>query len=778
MGTVRGSTTSYGPSSAAALNDGYAKGEPSPDPSKGPMTDTEWLQSARDAWESSRDWFDSSIRRQLEDNLRAFNSKHPSGSKYSHESYQRRSNLFRPATRTAMRKLEAAAATAFFSTSDVVACEAVNKADKEQVLAAKVKEALLKYRLNSRGSIPWFMICQGAFQQSAVEGVVISKQSWRYEEDEDGNITVDRPDISLIANENFRINPACDWSDPIGTSPYLIHLVPYHVVDVKRRVSESGSDKTGRPEWRKMSEALITTAIRHEWDSVRQAREDNRVDRYENANAIADYEIVWIHHHIMRREDGKDWVFDTLGTEHLLSDPVPLDEYYPLGFRPYVMGYSVIEAHKPYPAGPVEIGLPLQHETNETANAHLDNIKLGTNKRYFIKRGASTDIHSLMRNTPGSIVYTTNPKEDIQEITPPPLSRDMFEERNRLKAEFNEALGVYEGPQQGSARKWDDKVGVEQLLSDTASSVTELTIKTFGKTWAEPVLQQTDAFISAFEEDQRVLGLIGASFGTDALGVVKALGADTEVKVRVGFGATNPAKRIEKMTLAAQTTLALVPEAASKMDPTAIIQEVWGAAGFPDASIFFPFMGQDEDPQIVQLTQQVEELQQELETKSYEWQFKIQIAQLNNEAKVQIEQMKGVNAQQMQQGTHRFQAWLEEQKLKMFQLDWQISRAKSEIEERSMRLQREALSNSISMAERQFSFMIYQWEQEQRKEMVTRTPVLEGTSNVIDMIPQDSRGLMTALRNPPSGEPVNLPGHDKAGVLGRNDYGQVPFAGG
>ena len=73
-------------------------------------------------------------------------------------------------------------------------------------------------------------------------------------------------------------------------------------------------------------------------------------------------------------------------------------------------------------------------------NVHRDNIKLETNKRYFVRRGASTVIHNLMRNVPGSVVrnvpgsvvYTTDPENDVKEITPPPTSRNMFEARIRL----------------------------------------------------------------------------------------------------------------------------------------------------------------------------------------------------------------------------------------------------------------------------------------------------------------------------------------------------------
>jgi hypothetical protein len=91
------------------------------------------LQVARDAYKSSTTYFDGNFRKQMEDALRMFQSKHPLDSKYNSDAYKYRSKLFRPKTRSVIRKNEAAAATAYFSNIDVVNVAPANEKDPQQV---------------------------------------------------------------------------------------------------------------------------------------------------------------------------------------------------------------------------------------------------------------------------------------------------------------------------------------------------------------------------------------------------------------------------------------------------------------------------------------------------------------------------------------------------------------------------------------------------------------------------------------------------------------------
>src|SRR3990167_6126611 len=80
----------------------------------------DWLNLARASYESSSQFVESSLRNQWEKNERAFQNRHPSGSKYFSESYRSRSALFRPKTRAMIRQAEAQLAQAFFSNEDIV----------------------------------------------------------------------------------------------------------------------------------------------------------------------------------------------------------------------------------------------------------------------------------------------------------------------------------------------------------------------------------------------------------------------------------------------------------------------------------------------------------------------------------------------------------------------------------------------------------------------------------------------------------------------------------
>ena len=64
----------------------------------------DFLALSRDAFTSSTTFFDASIRAAVEAALRQFQGVHPQGSKYYTDVYRARSRLFRPKTRTSVRK--------------------------------------------------------------------------------------------------------------------------------------------------------------------------------------------------------------------------------------------------------------------------------------------------------------------------------------------------------------------------------------------------------------------------------------------------------------------------------------------------------------------------------------------------------------------------------------------------------------------------------------------------------------------------------------------------
>jgi len=107
----------------------------------------DWLSIARNAYTSSTTYLDSSLRAQWERNERAWQSQHPSGSKYHSDAYKSRSKLFRPKTRASARQAEAAVASSFFGNEDVVSVEPIDDENPTDQAAAALNKELLQYRL-------------------------------------------------------------------------------------------------------------------------------------------------------------------------------------------------------------------------------------------------------------------------------------------------------------------------------------------------------------------------------------------------------------------------------------------------------------------------------------------------------------------------------------------------------------------------------------------------------------------------------------------------------
>jgi hypothetical protein len=141
--------------------------------------DTDWLAIAKEAFQTSTDYLDANYRAQWEKNLANFANTHPPGSKYHTDAYKLRSRLFRPKTRSAAIKAEAAFAEAMFSTAEVLNVDPVDQGDAQDDAMAEVWQAVLNWRIKK--DIPWYLTAIGAFQESRNYGIVISRQYWEYE---------------------------------------------------------------------------------------------------------------------------------------------------------------------------------------------------------------------------------------------------------------------------------------------------------------------------------------------------------------------------------------------------------------------------------------------------------------------------------------------------------------------------------------------------------------------------------------------------------------------
>lgn len=624
--------------------------------------DDSWLIKARDAFEQSTDWFDASIRANVEKSMAHFNNKHAPGSKYHSESYKYRAKGFRPKTRASIRRNEAAAATAFFSTADVVSITAENAEDAAQTVSAAVLTELLNYRLDD--SVPWFLTLVGAYQDALNVGVAISHQYWDFEEEvkqfpvmdemgagiigQDGEMQMqdarrilsDKPVIDVIAIENFRISPASDWRDPIGSTPYLVEMIPMFIGDVEAKM------KSG--EWIEHEESAIQQATSEQYDSIQAARDGKkRTDGRDVSHATSDFNTVWVHRNIIR-DDGEDVIFYTLGTHLLLSEPVLLREQYKHlrhGERPYVMGYCMIEAHKSYPSGLNELTSSLQEEANDINNQRRDNVSLILNKRYFARRTANVDYKSLTRNVPGSVTLVDDINGDIRWDSPGEVTGSSYQEQDRINMDYDELAGAFSPGSIASNRQLGETVGGMNMLQGDANVLTEYQLRVFAETWAEPVLKQMVRMEQAYETDEIVLAIAGQraqtlqKFGVSEISDAMLHGM-VNVRVNVGFGATNPQQRIERLAKGLQAVGSFAPQIMQGLDGEQVVGEVFGALGYKDGKRFFPKLGQDQDPQIAQMQQSIQQLQQQLQSKEMEIQGRIEAARVQGESRVQVEQIR------------------------------------------------------------------------------------------------------------------------------------------
>ena len=134
-----------------------------------------WVTIARNAYDSSETWLQAYQRHIWNRNLAHYRSDHAPGSPITLEGNKHRSNYFFPKSRTLVRDIQASAAAAYFSNMDVVSIEAVDQDSIMQVNAASFMKELLNYRLSN--TIPWYQTILGGVSESAVMGVVVSRQS-------------------------------------------------------------------------------------------------------------------------------------------------------------------------------------------------------------------------------------------------------------------------------------------------------------------------------------------------------------------------------------------------------------------------------------------------------------------------------------------------------------------------------------------------------------------------------------------------------------------------
>ena len=569
-----------------------------------------WKKRAKDALRFSTTYLDSNLRRQFDDSLRAFNNEHPSDSKYNTEGFRKRSNLFVPKTRAVIRKNEAAGAAAFFSNQDTVSVTALNQSIREEVVSADIMQQLLQHRLTK--TIPWFQIVQGGLQDAQTMGACVAHIYWDYStrKDAKGELTKlrDQPKVDLLALENLRIDPSCNWLDPINTSPYVIQLIPMYVGDVKERMS--GPNPKGQ-RWYYYDNTYFRPE--NPDDSTRTARMGNQQDPSQQKRSVSDYDIVWVHRHI-HRWDGTDYEFYMLESEHFLTDPEPLEKTVFHGQRPYVMGICILETHKPIPTSVPKLVKGLQDDVNELKNQRFDNVRFVLNKRWFAKRGKNVDLASLVRNTPGGITLLDDPEGDVREITWPDVTASAYQEEDRNTQSFDDLIGNFSSSSIQMARSAREPARAMTLLQAPANILTEYLLKTYAVTFVQPVLRQLVMLEQHYETEETILAIAGQKaqafqkFGIDRV-TDDMLDRELTVNINVGMGATDPVTKLQKFILAMQSFAQIAVKPPPGVNLEEVLKEICALSGYQDGQRFT--MGQN--PEMIKLQQTIQALMQKVQ---------------------------------------------------------------------------------------------------------------------------------------------------------------------
>jgi len=587
-----------------------------------------FLELAKEAYEQSTSYFESNYRKQFEDGLRMFQSRHPQDSKYLSGNYKHRSKLFRPKTRSMIRKAESSAAIAFFSSPDFVQVDPVNTTDQIQAESSQIMKGLLQERLTK--DVTWFLNVMGGLQDAMNVGLVASLQYWDYESEvveapmeaqmpdgtpvtvmgEQESVLRDEPCCELLPIENIKFSPAAKWYNVAETSPYLIIEMPMYVNDVEARM-ESG----GEYQWIQHDRETILEAKVSEENTLRGSRNDDKESAEQVTSETNNFDVVQVHLNFIR-VGNKDFCFYTLKDMHMLSNPVETKQMFKhcdqFRQRPVVIGFCVIETHKAIPQSPALLGKDLQTEANVVANTRLDNVLYVLNKRWVVKRGSQIDTEAIVRNVPGGVVMANNVDSDLREINWADVTSSAYAEQDRINVDYDELLGNFAQSSVMTNRKLNETVGGMRMMAQGANAVTEYTLRVFTETWLQPVLRQLMKMEQYYESDERILAIAGQKsqmFIRRGLPNVPPYMLEQELTltVSVGMGATDPDTRFQRFMQATGAYTQLAQNAPPDLNLSEVRKELYGLAGFKDSTRFFA----KPDPRFLQaqkLAQQAEDI--------------------------------------------------------------------------------------------------------------------------------------------------------------------------
>jgi len=663
---------------------------------------------ARVAQGQATTFMDQAVRAKWARAQRAFHNQHADGSKYLSDQWKGRSKLFRPKTRTAVRKHMAAAQKSLFGTGDIIGIEAQDQTNAQQKASAAIKKELMVYRMSRtsrRNGLRWFQVAMGARQDSLLTGVCVSKQHWRYVEEEiEGEVegideetgeplgrqvcvVEDRPEIRLYPPENAMFSPACDWLDPAQSSEYLILRNHLSITEALQMI-EASQSRGGVVRFDEMTFEDLSkytskggASPTENIDTVGpRAARNQGYDPQQNHNAAAP--MLWLHENFFRYR-GKDYVFWTIGNRAIISEPVETRVAYPqyAGDRPVVVGHGSIEAHRAYPMAPVESWQPIQQEINDQVNLRLDHEKQVVTPLAKVKRGRNVDLKAVQSRGGNNGVLLLQDLDDVDYAQIPDLPQSAYVENNYLNADFDDIAGTFNAGSVQTNRSMNETVGGMQILASDANTMGDFDLNVWVETWVEPVLWQVLKCEEYYESDATILAIAGQKAGliekygmneiTDTL-----LQQETSLTVKVGPGVTtHPQEKLQKFAGASQIfgqiAAPFIQGGANKMPSLKLAEvanEVFGAAGFPDAAERF-FNDINDEPAPPQgPPPEVQAEQAKLQLKAQEGQQKLQLDQAKTAADLQAQRERMA----MEREEHQQQMQMDREK---FQNDMQLKQA-------------------------------------------------------------------------------------------------------
>lgn len=613
---------------------------------------TDFLQLVREAEQQALLYQNQTNRRAWSQSYRAWHNEHFSGSKYLKPDWRNRSKIFIPKTRSAVRKDSAAVMASLFNNVKAINCMPGNESDPRQRASAALIEQIVNYRTDrasGRAALPWFTIANGARQDALMTGVCLSKQTWKLElrkttvaepvlgpdgqpeVDDYGQPTgrtqqkqkwipeVDRPDMDLIPPENYVIDPAADWTNPCQTASYIIIRWPMRLDEIRRRMASP----VGR--WNYIDEEKLksySNPAKMDQEAIRRARESG-VDRMDEAQTGYEFQVIWVSE-VYMKTDHDDWTFFSIGDQVFLTQPRKVRDVYPeqFGERPLSLGYGNLESHRIFPMSAVESWQQLQLEINDVRNLALDATKQNVMPITKIKRGRQIDMDQVKKRSSGSAIIVSD-KDDVTWEQPPQLSQQTSIVNRELELEFDDLAGQFNSGTTENNNALSRTLGGLKLVAGSANAVQEYDIRVWIHTWAEPAIMQIARLIQYYESDEVILGVCGEraqilqKFGVDKI-TDDLLEEEVLVRVSIGVGAGDPMQRLQKFQMAVSIAGPLLAQTkefqngSMRLDPEAIMEEVFGGAGYNDGGRRFVRKGPP-DPQNPMMDLQIKKLQAEID---------------------------------------------------------------------------------------------------------------------------------------------------------------------